>query len=111
MRAPLIMAVVLIAAAFFCAFAFAHDHERPGLTDWFQSLRNKNAVPCCDGHDAKKLEDVDWKADGKTYSVRLDGRWVDVPEEAVLDGPNKEGQALVWTYNNRILCFMPGAGT
>ena len=59
----------------------------------------------------KKLEDVDWKADGKTYSVRLDGRWVDVPEEAVLDGPNKEGQALVWTYNNRILCFMPGAGT
>ena len=57
----------------------AHDHERPGLTDWFQSRRNPRGVPCCDGSDAKKLEDVDWRADGTNYQVRIDGQWREVP--------------------------------
>jgi hypothetical protein len=30
------------------------------------------------------------------YQVMLEGQWVDVPDEAVLDVPNKYGKALVW---------------
>ncbi len=35
---------------------------------------------------------------------------------SIVDGPNREGSALVWTYGMDglqvgIRCFMPGAGT
>lgn len=104
---------LVLLACFLIAPVLAHDHERPGLTDWFKSLRNPRGVPCCDGSDARKLSEVDWKSspDGKSYQVRVDGQWRDVPEEAVLDIPNKEGVTMVWIFNGLITCFLVGAGT
>ena len=46
--------------------------------------------PCCDGGDAKRV-------DGH-YRVRIAGEWVDVPREAVLDGPNRADRTMVWPY-------------
>ena len=94
----------------------AHDHQRADLTEWFQQQRNKRNVPCCDGHDATKLADVDWDTmrgeDGKShYKVRVDGEWREVPDDALVDGPNKEGEALLWIFHGQLLCFMPGAGS
>ncbi len=99
----------------YCGRARAHDHSRPGLNDWYKSLRNKASSPCCDGPsvDAVHLADVDWESKDGRYRVRIDGEWVDVPDEALLDGPNRDGRTLVWpTWSNgkrAVRCFMPGS--
>ena len=55
------------------------------------------------------------------YKVRLDGVWADVPDEAVVTEPNRDGRTLVWYYDSWtghsgkpgkvIKCFMPGTMT
>jgi hypothetical protein len=93
--------------------ASAHDHNRPELNSWFKSLQSKKG-PCCDGTDAVSIEDPDWQNDNGHYRVRLEGIWVDVPDAAVVNGPNMDGRAMVWPHRrdgvlNQIRCFMPGA--
>ena len=46
--------------------ARAHDHEHPKLNSWYESLHNGKG-PCSDGSDAKRVDDVDWKA--KTFTI------------------------------------------
>ena len=92
----------------------AHDHARPGLDGWYSGLRSGKG-PCCDGPgvDALHLADVDWESKDGRYRVRIEGVWIDVPKEAVLDGPNRDGRTLVWpTWQDgkrAVRCFMPGA--
>ena len=86
------------------------------LRDWFNSLRNKSMVPCCDTADGQRVEDVDWESVDGHYRVRIDGTWYDVPLEAQIDQPNKFGPAIVWPYKDgtgqtKIRCFIPGAGS
>ena len=112
-----------------CNALLAHDHEHPELNTWFQSLRSKKGL-CCDGNDALHLKEVQWEtkdghyrvavpADAYAYNAALHGEsvttiWVDVPDDAVIDEPNKdpEGQAMVWPiygYNGpSVRCFLPG---
>jgi hypothetical protein len=45
--------------------------------------------PCCEGADAKRVDDADWDTKDDHYRVRIDGEWVDVPKDAVVDGPNR----------------------
>jgi len=114
---------------------FAHDHGRPELNNWFLGLHNKLGYSCCDGSEAKSIEDPDWEftpdagqictrpstlnpvqCQATHYRVRMEGKWVAVPDNRVVLDPNRYGQALVWpTYENGhatdIRCFMPGAGT
>lgn len=103
--------------------AFAHDHNRPDLNNWYRQQFSQRG-PCCDGTDAKHAEDTEWDTictDGKChYRVFLYNRWWDVPETAVVYGPNMAGFALVWDVPTRgingevmslsIRCFMPGSG-
>lgn len=95
--------------------ARAHDHGRPGLDKWFKALESRAKAACCDGTDATRLDDVDWESKDGHYRVRIEGQWIDVPESAVVDGPNLAGQAMVWPtmgYGGlTIRCFMPGALT
>lgn len=113
---------ILLASIMAAGTALAHDHDHPELTGWYKSLVNSNGSPCCDGSDALRIEDPDWQSvcddKGCHYQVRLDGRWWDVPEYAVVKGPNKSGKALVWPIRYGfpdkpadyvIRCFMPGA--
>jgi hypothetical protein len=74
-----------------------HDHENPELNNWYESLHSGKG-PCCDGSDAKRVDDVDWESKDGHYRVRIDGEWVDVPNEAVVDGPNRAGRTMVWPY-------------
>lgn len=85
-------------------YANSPDHE------WISTRHNKQGTPCCDIADGTRLEDVDWKSDGESYSVRIDGSWVRVPSDKVLTEPNKLGQAMVWIWHGTIMCFIPGAG-
>jgi len=107
--------------------AFAHDHEHPDLDSWYMSLQSKEGHPCCDGpgKDATHVADIDWEAKDGHYRVRIDGKWYNVPDEAVIEGPNKDGRAIVWGYpitgygadggreisDYHVRCFIPGAGT
>ena len=107
--------------------SYAHDHSRPDLKSWYQAQHNQQGAPCCDGEDAVHIADPDWDTScddkGCHYRVRLDGEWIDVPDTAVVLGPNKSGVALVWPiryglgtggdnkHTYAIRCFMPGAGT
>jgi hypothetical protein len=105
------------------AKVYAHDHDRPELDDWYQGLRagpDGKGTPCCEGGEASHLSDPDWKSENGHYSVRLEGEWVKVPDDAVVQGPNRDGRALVWTYQqwtspsslHRVVrCFIPGSMT
>ena len=112
---------------FLLALSHAHAHwsgpQPIGAPDkaWWDSLQAKgNGVPCCDIADGRKVEDVDWDtardANGAVhYRVWLSGKWIDVPDDAVVTTPNKFGPAVVWPYQDgsgatQIRCFMPGAG-
>jgi hypothetical protein len=51
--------------------------------------------------------------------VRIDGNWYDVPDEAVIKEPNRDGRTIAWhmliwkegEITIAIRCFMPGSMT
>ncbi|MHC2256128.1 hypothetical protein ACVILK_005820 [Bradyrhizobium embrapense] len=90
----------------------AHDQDHPELNGWYESLHSGKG-PCCDGSDATRVDDADWDTRDGHYRVRLEGEWVDVPDEAVVSGPNRAGHTMVWPYylngHPRPRCFMPGS--
>jgi hypothetical protein len=94
--------------------ANAHDPNRPDLDNWFKGLRSDAIGLCCSGKDYKELDDSDWDTQDNHYRVRLDGKWQDVPANAVVKEKNRYGRALVWTafsYGRNtitIRCFLPG---
>jgi hypothetical protein len=100
--------------------AQAHMHDAPELDAWFNGLSSKNGSPCCSYTDGSAVADVNWDTaiiSGKThYRVFLEGRWVVVTDEEVVEAPNLYKRAVVWTYRGvmgllEVRCFMPGAGT
>jgi hypothetical protein len=90
------------------------------LKPWFDKLANRHGGLCCSFADGRTVEDPDVDMNGDHYRVRIDGQWVDVPDDALVDVPNKFGPAVVWPWTEtmdggesiiHIRCFMPGAGT
>jgi hypothetical protein len=88
--------------------------QNPELHQWFEGLRSGKG-PCCSDADGSALSDVDWETKAGHYRVRIDGEWVDVPDEAVITEPNRIGRAMVWPIRGylglSIRCFMPGSMT
>ena len=84
------------------------------LKEWFDSLRSGKG-PCCSDADGTAVSDVDWGSGNGHYRVRLEGDWVDVPDEAVITEPNRVGRTMVWPIRGygglTIRCFMPGSMT
>lgn len=107
---------LLIWAAALLAFALsvhpirAHDHSRPELNGWLKSLHSKAKTWCCDGNDTDTIED--WDTKGGRYRVKWQGLWYDVPDDALVEGPNKSGAPLLWMSKGymapTVRCFMPG---
>lgn len=109
-----VIGAVLMFMGAVAAPAHGHDHARPQLDGWFKGLTSGKG-PCCDGSDATHLADVDWQSKDGHYRVRIEGEWYDVPDDAVLPGPNLDGRTLVWPIKGwggmTIRCFMPGTMT
>ena len=88
--------------------------SNPELKAWFDGLRSGKG-PCCSDADGTAVSDVDWESANGHYRVRLDGEWVDVPDEAVITEPNRVGRTMVWPIHGylgvTIRCFMPGSMT
>lgn len=84
------------------------------LKEWFDGLRSGKG-PCCSDADGSAVSDVDWESKDGHYRVRLDGAWIEVPDEAVVTEPNRVGRAMVWPIKSymgvTIRCFMPGSMT
>jgi hypothetical protein len=100
-----------------CTPAFAHDPSHPELNDWFDRLASGKGL-CCSFADGFVVSDVDWESKNGHYRVRLEGRWIDVPDDAVITEPNRAGRTMVWPYTavggadsprTEIRCFMPGS--
>ena len=110
-------------AALLTALAFSSSQARdrgqygsstPELKAWFDGLRSGKG-PCCSDADGTALSDVDWETSGGHYRVRIDGEWIEVPDEAVITEPNRIGRTMVWPIRGylgiTIRCFMPGSMT
>jgi hypothetical protein len=114
------MRVILIGtilAALAVSTAAARDDGRYAgspLKPWFDSLKSGKGL-CCSDADGTALSDVDWESKDGRYRVRLDGEWVDVPDDAVITEPNRAGRTMVWPLRGytgvSIRCFMPGSMT
>ena len=89
------------------------------MGNWFNSLSSKGGGSCCSNFDGQPPEAIVQTSDNH-YRVMLEGQWVDVPDDAVLDVPNKYGKAVVWyskSWRSRVTgqegdfyirCFLPG---
>jgi len=110
---------LLIVGALLVSPVLARDDGRytnSPLHEWFDHLSSKKGL-CCSNTDGLAVADVDWESSGGKFRVRLEGRWVDVPDDAVITEPNRSGHTMVWPvyYRNGddpvtiyIRCFMPG---
>lgn len=120
----------VVAFAFTLAFltpAHSHDYKHPERQQWYESLHSRNGGLCCDGKEAVHVAAEQWdercevNAMGERichYRVFLHNRWNEVPPTSIVDGPNLDGEALVWevpmwrgneVVSTTIRCFMPGA--
>jgi hypothetical protein len=57
------------------------------------------------------LAAAEWENNDGHYRVRLSGAWIDVPDDALVTGPNSAGHAIIWPLAGpagiSIRCFMP----
>jgi hypothetical protein len=90
-----------------------------GINGWIESLTDTNGIGCCATADGLRPQTIDWDMTANHYRVKVDGRWVEVPESAVVKGPNHLGYAVAWLeydwdidtgeMSMRVRCFLPGA--
>src|SRR3954462_12087857 len=52
--------------------ARAHDYQYPELDSWYESLHSGKG-PCCDGSDAKRIDDADWETNDLHWPYYLNG--------------------------------------
>ena len=116
--------VVAVLFILLLAWSYAYPRDPDGryaaspLKPWFDSLKSGKG-PCCSDADGALVKDADWDSKDGHYRVRIDGKWIDVPENALITEPNKYGPAIVWGYriggfgggSYEIRCFIPGSMT
>jgi hypothetical protein len=83
------------------------------LKGWFDGLKSSSGALCCSDADGFAISDPDWDSKDGHYRVRLNGDWMTVPDDAVINEPNRAGRAMVWPVKGSIgisiRCFIPGA--
>jgi len=101
---------ILLAAASLligsAAFAAPPENADPSLAPWFQSLKQPGSgMGCCSIADCRP---VDSRVVGDHFEAIIQGQWVAVPPEKVLQyQPNPTGHAVAcWTPYTGILCFV-----
>ena len=87
------------------------------LKSWFENLSSGRGL-CCSAADGILVGDPDWMVVSDVtkphvhYRVRINGPWIDIPDDAVITESNPVGNAMVWTvmgdFGMSIRCFMPG---
>lgn len=89
----------------------AGDWKGSPLHAWFEQLSSGKGL-CCSFADGRTVEDPDWGMQGDSYWVRIDGKKIIVPKDALVTEPNRYGKAVVWPYlvngDPAVRCFLPG---
>jgi hypothetical protein len=124
----ILAAIALIILVAMLVGAHARDldgrYANSPLKPWFDHLASGKGL-CCSMADGETVEDPDWEVHSSTgtptetngthYRVRLEGIWIDVPDDAVITEPNRAGRTMVWPMymdgKVAIRCFMPGSMT
>lgn len=114
----LMLVLALLIGGISLGIANARDrdgrHANSPLKPWFDQLRSGNGL-CCSDADGFAVQDPDWETRDGHYRVRLGGKWIDVPDAAVITEPNRAGVTMVWPLSGydgpTIRCFMPGSMT
>ena len=107
-RIILAAAGLLLAANAAAAAAPPPDADN-SLAPWFQSLRQPGTgTSCCSVADCRT---TDYRTQGDKYEALIDGRWIIVPAEKILQrADNPTGRAVVCsTPALGILCFVRAA--
>ena len=81
-------------------------------------MADGKGIPCCATADGTVPDEFTWDMGAKHYRVKVYGRWITVPDAAVIKGPNQLGHAVVWiAYDDPVYeaepilsvrCFLPG---
>jgi hypothetical protein len=102
-RAAVLAAALLSSAA--SAFARPPENSDPDLAPWFQGLRSPNGASCCSIADCRT---TDYRTNANGYEALIDGQWLVVPPDRVLDHiSNPTGRAVVcYAPALGILCFV-----
>jgi len=114
LKTPLTIGIAVLLLTLGSHLGHAHDPSHPELNSWFDHLASGKGL-CCSFADGFAVADPDWESSNGHYRVRLDGEWIDVPDEAVITEPNRVGRTMVWPLRGymgtTIRCFMPGSMT
>jgi hypothetical protein len=120
-----------IVLATFAVLAFAavseardngqYAHVAKNIRDWIESLTDTNGIGCCATADGLRPQAIDWNMAANHYRVKVRGRWIGVPNSAVIKEPNRLGYTVAWLEYDwdidtgeqtiRVRCFMPGAAS
>ena len=78
--------------------ALAHDNGRfgnvpPDVRTWFKAVKSPNGIPCCEIADG---DPTDHDMRENQYWASINGEWMVVPAETVVDNEDPTGQAVVW---------------
>jgi len=105
----IILGLIFLVSVVMCAVAGGHIDD-PNH-DWFEHQRNSAGKPCCEIADGHRVDDADWKSDGAGhYQVRLEGKWIPVPDAAVINPHDRPiDYAVVWIWHARFCVSSPGA--
>ena len=115
---PLRLGLVVLLSVAAAKVGHARDpdgrYANSPLKEWFDSLRSGKG-PCCSDADGSAVSVVVWESGNGHYRVRIEGEWIDVPDDAVITEPNRVGRTMVWPTRGygglTIRCFMPGSMT
>ena len=95
-----------------------YSQVAPEVKSWIENLANGSGILCCATADGVTPEM--WEIGAEHYRVKIYGRWVTVPNSAVIRGPNRLGHAVVWleledesddpidALEPIVRCFLPG---
>ena len=112
--------LVILAMLTVPAMARAPAMSDPDLAPWFRSLRTpSDTMSCCDQSDGHILKDSEIQITSDNsetlargdlhYQISIDGAWVPVPNEAILqraDNPTGQYVAFWLPGTTNILCFV-----
>ena len=118
--------IVLVAATSIAAPALARYvgepvQFTPDIAEWIRGLHSPSSrASCCDISDGEfTQQDIRLGADGRTHWwATIKGDWFEIPDDAVVTGPNFLGRPIIWSVSyinidglpvTLIRCFLPGA--
>jgi len=93
------------------ALALAHDRDDTHA-EWYGSLRQPlTGIACCSHTGpSRDCAPVEARLAGERYQVWHSGRWLPVPDMAMLTRTdNPTGQPVACIVNGTVVCFVKGA--